>query len=51
MNKKRPNFIDHLVYRLFFRRWNPIFRDNADLREIFFNNLKRFSETTDNTKK
>lgn len=41
MIKKISQF-DWFIYKLFYWRWNRIFKERADLRELFIANLKAF---------
>ena len=35
MNKRKPNWLDMLAYRWFYRRWTPLLIARPDLRQLF----------------
>lgn len=41
------NLLDRLIYRLFFWRWQKIFRRRPDLRELFIAFLKSYDVLDD----
>jgi len=43
------NWIDKIVYRLFYWRWNKILANRTDLRELLIAHLKAFDSLDQNT--
>ena len=48
--KKKISWFDHLIYQIFFWRWQSIFANRPDLRELFIAHLKAFDVCDEGTK-
>lgn len=46
---KKIGWIDMLIYRVWYWRWNKIFAARPDLREMFIANLKAFDVVDEGT--
>lgn len=40
----RPNILDWIIYRIFVKRWNPIFRENKEMWIYYLDYMGRWNE-------
>lgn len=46
--KKRPNSLDWLIYKIFQKWWNPIFKQNKPLGLAFIKYMERWYKNHEN---